>query len=256
MASNGLSVNINFDQFKEQLQKIPKLEQVFRDSLDLVAVQAYAEAIRLVQAKLRSNRNIYLENLALEKSKNKNDPTYIIVLREKALWVEEGVPAHNLKKTHLKNRESVIIPFQHNKNIPSLMSNKQQLIYKEIKSALRKEQINLSRPITNSKGVPVISTLKKITPAAILTNVPSQFKSKATGQSILNNLNIYQHEIKTPKGVKIQKTLMTFRTLNKNSTGWNVPELKGVKILDEVYTWILENYTRIIAEKLMNINLV
>ena len=256
MANTGLSVNINFDQFKEQLQKVTKVEQVFRDSLDLVAAQAYAEAIRLVQLKLRSNRNLYLENLSLEKSKNKNDPTYIIILREKALWIEEGVPAHNLKKTHLKNRESVIIPFQHNKNIPSLMSEKQQLIYKEIKSALRKENINLSKPITNIKGLPVLSTAKRVTPAAILTDVPSQFKSRATGQSILNNLNVYQHQIKTPRGNKVQKTLMTFRTLNKSSTGWNIPELKGVKILDEVYTWILENYTKVITEKLMNINLL
>lgn len=256
MAGNNFNLEINFDQFKQQVAKISNAGDIFKQALDLVATQAYGEAIRLAQEKLRSTRNLYLENLALEKSNDIKNPTYIIVLREKALWVEEGVAAHNMKKTHLKNKDHVVIPFQHNKNIPSLMSNKQYNIYKEIKSILKQEKISLAKPITNAKGVPVISTVKKITPAAIITNVPSQFKSKATGQSILNNLTIYQNEIKTAKSTKVQKTIMTFRTLNKQSTGWNVPELKGAKIFDQVYQWILENYLRIVTEQLGKINLV
>jgi len=256
MADGNFSLDINFDSFKEQILKLTNIGPTLNRSIESVATQAYGEAIRLAQEKLRTNRNIYLENLLLEKSKNSNENTYVIILREKALWVEEGVAAHNLKKTHLKNRDSVIIPFEHNKNIPSMMSDKQQQIYKEIKNVLRKEKINIAKPIVSSAGVPIISTIKKITPAAVITNVPSQYKSKATGQSILNNLNIYQHELKTKSGPKIQKTMMTFRTLNKQSTGWNVPELKGVKILDTTYQWILENYMRIITEYLLRINLV
>jgi len=253
---SGFKLDINFDQFRQQLSKISGIENIFLNALDVVAVQAYSEAVRLAQNKLRSTRNLYLENLILEKPKSKKNPVYIIVLRDKATWIEEGVPAHNLKKTHLKNRNSVVIPFKHNQNIPSLMSSKQQVIYNEIKKTLKKEKISLKNPITNTQGVPVISTVKKIIPAAIITDVPSQFKSKQTGKSILNNLTIYQHETKTPKGKSVQKTIMTFRTLNKNSKGWDIPELKGVKILDEVFSWILENYLKIITEQLIRINLL
>lgn len=255
MANNPFSLNVDFSQFQQQLEKLLNIEPIINKSIEVLAAQAYGAALQKVQEKLRSTRNIYLENLALEKKNQGKDPIYIIVLREKALWIEEGVPAHNLKKTHLKKRNSVIIPFQHNKNQPSLMSEKQQQIYKEIKTVLRKEKISLAKPILNNSGAPIISTVKKITPAAIITNIPSQFKSKSSGESILNNLNVYQHQINTKQGTKVQKTLMTFRTLNKKSSGWDIPTLPAAKILDQTYQWILENYLKIIMEQLMRINL-
>lgn len=253
--ANTFNFSLDLQPFKDQIDKIKNIDSVLKASLESLSTQAYGEAIRLVQEKLRSNRNLYLENLSMKKQGNNNSPEYVIILREKALWIEEGLPARNLKDTHLKGKQSVVIPFTHNKNQQSLMSDKQFLIYGEIKDALRKEKISLAKPIRNSNGTAVISTVKKVTPAATLVNVPSYFKSKSTGQSILNNLQIYQHQT-AGKNPKIKKTLMTFRTMSKNSKGWDVPALKGAKILDEVYQWILDNYSRIITQHIQRINLL
>jgi len=62
---SGFKLDINFDQFRQQLSKISGIENIFLNALDVVAVQAYSEAVRLAQNKLRSNRNLYLENLIL-----------------------------------------------------------------------------------------------------------------------------------------------------------------------------------------------
>lgn len=253
--ANSFDFSLDIQPFKDQIEKIKNVDNVLRKSIESLSTQAYGEAIRLVQLKLRSNRNLYLENLSLKKVNDGNAPEYAIILREKALWIEEGLPARNLKDSHLKGKQSVVIPFTHNSNQPSLMSDKQLLIYGEIKEALKKEKISLAKPIRNANGSAVISTVKKVTPAATLVNVPSYFKSKSTGQSILNNLQIYQHQGPGPNA-KIKKTLITFRTMSANSKGWDVPALKGVKILDEVYQWILDNYAKIITQHIERINLL
>lgn len=252
---SNFSFTLDIKPLTDQFAKIKGIDASLKKAIDSLATQAYGEAIRLVQLKLRSNRNLYLENLALDKKQTGGAPEYVIILRDKAMWIEEGLPARNLKDSHLKGKQSVVIPFTHNKNQRSLMSDKQFMIYDEIKAALKQEKISLTRPILNSNGSIALSTVKKIVPAATLVNVPSYFKSKSTGQSILNNLQVYQHQGPGPNA-KVKKTLMTFRTMSANSKGWDVPELKGVKILDEVYQWILDNYSRIITQSIERINLL
>jgi len=251
----GKDFDIKFDlsQLEKEFNFFKDINKNLSKAMDNLAGQAYEKAIELAQEKLKSRRDTYLKNLSFKKEGSGENTIYYIVLSEKALWIEEGVGAHNMKDTHLKGKDKVIIPFQHNKGQPSMMPKKQQELYGEVKSFLKKQKMSLNKPITDHAGKAILSSPGNVQPAASFGSVPSKHKSKKTGESVLNRLNIYQTAIKDSKGnEKITKTAITFRTLSKNSGDdeWNVPELKPAKILDEVYTWILQNYQKILMEQL------
>ncbi len=115
--------------------------------------------------------------------------------------------------------------------------------------------MSLNKPINDSAGKPILSSASNVRPAASFSNVPSKHVSKKSGESVLNRLNVYQHSTQDKQGKqKITSTAMTFRTLSKNSDNdeWIMPESKSkaVHILDDVYSWILQNYERILMESL------
>lgn len=254
--ANDFNLKFDLSQLQEQMSYFKDLNKNVSKALDNLAGQAYEKAIELAQQKLKSRRDTYLKHLSFTKEGSGDNTVYIIVLSEEALWIEEGVAAHNMKSTHLNGKDKVVIPFQHNKGIPSMMPQKQADMYKEVKSFLKKNKMSLNKPILNKTGSPTISTPGNVKPAASFGSVPSKHVSKKSGKSLLNNLNVYQHESTSQSGKKkTTSTAMTFRTLSRNSSDseWNVPNLPGAKILDEVYDWILQNYERILQESLANI---
>ena len=82
-------------------------------------------------------------------------------------------------------------------------------------------------------------------------------KGVASGESVLNRLNVYQTASKNRAGKDvINKTMMTFRTLSKNSKSpWLIPARDGIHVLDQVYAWLQSNYERILAESLKNMEI-
>ena len=256
MANNEFNIKFDLSQLEEQFSYFKDINKKVAKALDMLAGEAYEKAIKLAQQKLKSRRDTYLKHLSFTKEGQGDNTVYIIMLTEEALWIEDGVKEHNMKDTHLKGKDKVIIPFNHNKNIPSMMPQKQAEMYKEVKSFLKKNKMSLNKPILNKTGSPTISTPGNVKPAASFGSVPSKHVSKKSGKSLLDNLNIYQHESTSKSGKKkITSTAMTFRTLSKDSSDseWQVPDLKGVKILDEVYDWILQNYEKILQKSLADI---
>jgi hypothetical protein len=249
------SFDLKFDlsQLEKEFGFYKNINKHLADAIDNLAGQAYEKAIELAQQKLKSRRDIFLNNLEFKKEGSGNNAVYVILLNDGGMWVEDGVPAHNMKDTHLKGKDKVIIPFNHNKMQPSMMPPKQQQLYKEVKSFLKKQKMPLGKTINDNSGKPILSSPGNVKPAATFNNVPSSIKSKKSGESVLNRLNVYQTATQGKDGKqKITKTAMTFRTLSKNSGDdeWNVPDLKAAHILDEVYSWILQNYEKILMEKL------
>jgi hypothetical protein len=249
------SFDLKFDlsQLEKEFNFFKNINKQLSNAMDNLAGQAYEKAIELAQEKLKSRRDPFLNNLEFKKEGSGDRAVYIIVLHDAGLWVEEGVEAHNMKDTHLKGKDKVVIPFNHNKMQSSMMPQKQQQLYKEVKSFLKKQKISMTKPINDNSGKPIISSPGAVKPAASFSKVPSSIKSKKSGESVLNRLNVYQHSTQGKDGKqKVSKTAMTFRTLSKNSgdNEWNVPDLKAANILDEVYSWILENYEKILMEQL------
>ncbi len=251
--AKDFDLKFDLSKLQEQFDFFKNINKNLSQAIDNLAGQAYEKAIELAQQKLKSRRDTYLKHLSFKKEGQGENTIYYIILSEEALWIEDGVPAHNMKDTHLKGKDKVVIPFQHNKGQASMMPQKQADMYKDVKSFLKKQKMSLNKPINDSAGKPILSSPGNIKPAASFGSVPSQHKSKKTGESLLNRLNIYQSATQDKGGKsKMTTTAMTFRTLSKNSPddAWNVPELKPVHILDEVYDWILQNYEKIMMEQL------
>lgn len=251
--AQDFALQFDLSQLEKEFSFFKNINKQLNQAIDNLAGQAYEKAIELAQQKLKSRRDIFLKNLEFKKEGSGDNTIYTIVLSEPALWIEEGMPAHNMKATHLNGKDKIIIPFKHNKGQPSMMAPKQQELYKDVKSFLKKQKLSLNKPINDNSGKPILSSPGNVRAAASFSKVPSLVKSKKSGESVLNRLNVYQHSTQDKQGKqKITSTAMTFRTLSKNSSDseWNVPDLKAVKILDEVYSWILENYEKILMEQL------
>jgi hypothetical protein len=258
MADFGIQFDLS--ELEKEFNFFKDINKHLNKAIEKLAGEAYEKAIQFVQqgpSKLTSRQAEYLKNLEFKKEGSGKDAMYIIILHEPAMWIEEGVKAHNMKDTHLKGKDKVIIPFNHNKRNAkgevqsSMMAPKQQDLYKEVKSFLKKNKVSLNKPINDNSGKPIISSPGNIKPAASFGKVPSKTVGKNSGESVLNRLNVYQHATKDKSGKsQITSTAMTFRTVSKNSEGWDVPDLKAALILDKVYSWILENYEKILMEQL------
>lgn len=254
--SESFSVKFDFSQLEKEIRNLAKLEEKINTSIGNLAKAAYLQAIALAKQKLHSTQNLYLENLKFETTTSGQYASYLIILNEPAVWIDDGHGEIDMRKTHLKGRDKLIIPFTHKKEgmQKSTMSPTQQGLYQEIKNSLKQNKMSLSKPINDPFGKPVLSSPGKPRAAAMIAKVASQKKGSMSGESVLNRLHIYQSEQK--KTGKVSKTFMTFRTLSEDSKAeWIIPAYKAQKILDETYNWILTNYNKFLEEGLANLKI-
>jgi hypothetical protein len=123
---------------------------------------------------------------------------------------------------------------------------------------MKENKIPLTKPILDKSGKPVISSPSSPRAAAMIKKVNSAYKGSVSGKSVLNNLNIYQTERTNRAGNKvIDRQYFTFRTLSKNSKAkWTIPARDGIKVFDEIFKWVNENYKKFLDEQLKNIELI
>ncbi len=260
MAADNIKVVVNVEPLLKTINSLKELKKPINQSIERLAMAAYNQAIALVNQKLKSDREkgIYLKNLHFEKNSTGGFNTYLIILNEEALFIEDGAPDQDMRKTHLKNRDYVRIPFKHSDKVPAGEKSKQSDIVREIKTAMKENKIPLTKAIVDKNGNPVLSAPGQPRAAAMIKKINSAYKGSVSGQSILNNLNVYQTERINRAGNKtIDRTYLTFRTLSKNSSAkWIIPGKPGIKIFDEVYKWIETSYQKFMDEQLKNLELI
>ncbi len=259
MADN-VKVTINVEPLLKTIQNLKELKKPINQSIERLSMAAYNQAIALVNQKLKSDRErgIYLKNLHFEKNSTGGFNTYLIILDEEALFIEDGHPDQDMRKTHLKGREYVRIPFKHSDKVPSGEKSKQGDILREIKTAMKENKVPLTKTILDKSGAPILSTPASPRAAAMIKKVNSVYKGSVSGKSILNNLNVYQTERTNRAGNKaIDRTYLTFRTLSKNSKAkWVIPGKPGINVFDEIYKWIEQNYNKFMDEQLKNLEII
>jgi hypothetical protein len=241
LMSEDFKISFDLTELTKEFKYFKDIEKRVSGAIDVLAAQAYGQAIKLVQQQIRSQRNLYLENLEFTSQGSGDNKVWLIILHENAMWIEEGSKAHTLQEVALKGgAKSRVIPFNNNKNIPSMSSDKQKSIQQDVKKFLNTQKISLNKPIGSVAGK-----------VASFNKVPSKTTSKHSGESVLNRMNLYQTKTisKTGKSTT-HTTAMTFRTLSADGTDWNIPEYKAKKILDQTYDWILTNYEKIVTEQL------
>ncbi len=250
---NSFNVNFNFSELEKEIQNLAGIEAKVNKSIENLAKGAFNQAIAIAKQKLHATYQMFLDNWHLEIDSTGRFTAYILILKEKAVFVDDGHPELKLKETHLNGKDSVIIPFTHKKEgmLSSTMSQQQQNLYQEIKQSMSKNKIPLQNPIKDKFGAAILSTSAKPRAAAMIASVASQKVGSQSGESVLNRLHIYQHQNKSTG--QINKTMMTFRTMSKDGkASWIVPARESRHILDQTYQWILDNYTKFLDQAIAN----
>jgi hypothetical protein len=230
-----------------------EIEEAITQGVKQVASMTYAKTQELASEKLKSTRQLYLDNLKFEEIEN---GIWVVSLDEPALWLEEGRKAGSMIPDLLKRNARTAkdgsrykaIPFSHNKP-SSQTSRKSQDIINLVKSELKARKIPYKKIEYNSDGSPRLGKLH------VINNINSPRPSIRASHGVLDSLTIYQ--TKLPSG-KIRRDIMTFRVASTKHEGskWIHPGIEAKKFMDEALEWaekifndeilpsILEKYTK------------
>lgn len=238
-----------------------KAEGLVKEAAGRLAQQTHAHIVERVQAQLHSTRNIYKQNL---KIKPINDKVMLLVLEQGALFIEDGMPAHEMIDDLLKGPSDKIhtakdgskwrvIPLQHNK-APQDTPESTADLQSTIKKYMKKNKIPYGKIETNSDGSPKLGLLHQfdIVDSPVKTNsgagqgwgAVGDVKQGPTGIPFLQGVNVYQR--KTADG-GVRKDIMTFRivsTKHKGTGRWMHPGTPARKFFDEAYQWALDQWER------------
>lgn len=78
----------------------PKIDKALKDAAQSLATQTHAHILEQVQQRLHSTREKYVDALGF---KQVNETTWIINLEQSMMWIEEGMPEHEMLANLLKS---------------------------------------------------------------------------------------------------------------------------------------------------------
>lgn len=233
--------NVNIDDIKSQISSFSEnIEVKVQQAVQLLATQTHAKILELVQVRLRSTRRIYADNLMAPRKVNEN--TWIIELKEPAMWVEEGMSPHSMVDDLLKGREYRAIPIDQGKaptDTPRAMSSLSETLRKE----LRKYKIPISKIERNPDGSPKLGLLHSL-------DVNSKEKGP-TGTPYLHGLRIYQSMDKTGKTNRFVGTFRMVSKKHKAQGRWFHPGLEPKLFFDKAFQWAMTHWETDILPDLM-----
>lgn len=229
----------------------PKLEKALEQAAASLALQSHAHLLEQVQSQLNSTREKYVDAISFNQV---NDTTWVIHLDQSAMWIEEGLPEHEMIDDLLKSRKAkiakdgskyLVVPFQHNKG-PTQQTPAQSDLTNTIKAELKKRNIPYGKIERDGKGKAKTGLLHSfdITKDPIKTHEGpgqghgqvGQVRQGNTGIPFLKNVRVYQRDV----GGKIQRGIMTFRVASSKHRGsgkWIHPGLEPRNFLDETADW-------------------
>jgi len=247
----------------------PKLERALKSAAQQLAMQSHAHLLEQVQEKLHSTRQKYVDAISFNQV---DDNTWIIGLDKAAMWIEEGLPEHEMLDNLLKSPKTkrakdgsryLVVPFQHNKG-PSSQTQAAQDLTATVKQELKKRQIPYSKIERDIHGKPKVGLLHSfdITKDPVKTHDgPGQGHGKigdvrqgTTGIPFLQSVRIYQRRMKDGS---VNRGIMTFRVASSKHKGtgkWIHPGLEPRKFLDETADWALQTWDTMREEILKEFN--
>jgi hypothetical protein len=230
-----------------------EVEEALTQGVKQVASMTHAKTQELASEKLKSTRQLYLNNLEFKEIEM---GIWVVSLDQPALFIEEGRKSGSMipdllrrnAKTAKDGSRYKAIPFQHNKP-PSQTPRKSEEIVSLVKSELKARNIPYKKIEYNADGSPRLGRLH------VIKDIQSPRPSARASHGVLDSLTIYQ--TKLPSG-KIRRDIMTFRVASTKHEGskWIHPGMEGKKFMDEALEWaekifndeilpsILEKYTK------------
>lgn len=227
-----------------------------------LGAQVHAHIVEQVQAKLHSRREIYIDNLHF---RPEDDYTCVVELDQKAMWIEEGMPEHEMIDDLLKSSKTktakdgsryLAVPFQHNK-APNATPQAGQTLQDTIKNEMKRMKIPYGKIEKGADGKPLLGKLHEFSiddkPAKIFEGAGQgwgpvgEVRQGPTGIPFLRKVRVYQREVQDPKtGQKmIKRQIMTFRVVSSKHKGtgrWVHPGLQPMHFFDEAYEWAMNEW--------------
>jgi|ERR1035437_1409814 hypothetical protein len=241
----SLKLSANADAIAAQFQEFAKeveadINKAMENLATLTRAQIALEAQR-GDDKLNSTLHIYMENLSDVETQAPG--VFVITLDEKALWIEEGLTAHDMKQDLLQGKPYRVIPFKYNTK-PSQTEPSTQLIVSAIQRELKARKIPYSAIENNPDGSPKLGKLHDLKWGVNLRDPRN--KSGTMGGNIgmkipgkgntprLQGLSIYQKIDKNTGNVR--RDILTFRTVSAGPASegkWLHPGLAAKKYMDK-----------------------
>jgi hypothetical protein len=240
----SLKLSANADAIAAQFQEFAKeveadINSAMRELATLTRAQIAMEAQR-GDDKLNSTQHIYME--ALSDVDDSAPGLYVITLDEKAMWIEEGLTAHDMKPDLLQGKTHRVIPFKYDTK-PTQTQPSTMLLVDAIKRKLKSEKIPYKNIEYNQDGSPKLGKLHDLKWGV---NLRDQRKDGTMGGNIgmkipgkgntprLQGLSIYQQIDKNTGNVR--RDILTFRTVSAGPASdgkWLHPGLKAKKYMDK-----------------------
>lgn len=266
------------------------MEQALSEATRNLTAMTHAHVIEMVQQKLHSSRQKYIDHLSYTQV---DDKTWLIELEPQAFFIEEGLPANfdmiegllgqgrpdksrpeGIAKGKVKTAKDGsryrVIPFQHNKG-PSSQTPAQNSLADTIKAEMKSRKMSWGGLEKDADGKPKQGFIGgfdiKNKPLRTSTTGPGQghgpiglVRQGPSAIPHLQGVRVYQKEVartdrKTGiKSSKTEKFIMTFRVVSSKMQGidrWVHPGLEARRFFDEAYEWALKQFEEQIVPKLM-----
>jgi hypothetical protein len=240
-----------------------KAENLVKEAAARLAKQTHARIVEQVQQKLHSTRKLYKQNL---KMKPINEKTTLIVLEHGAMFLEEGMAAHEMIDDLLKGAGAHtakdgskwrVIPLKQNK-APQDTPESTADLQSTIKKYMKKNKIPYGKIENNADGSPKLGLLHQfnIVDQPVKTGsgagqgwgAVGDVKQGPTGIPFLQGVNVYQRMDKDDAGRDVvRKDIMTFRIVSSKMKGtgrWMHPGTPAHKFFDDAYKWALDQWEK------------
>lgn len=245
-----------------------------------LATATHAHILEQVQKKLHSTREKYIENLSF---KQVNKDTWLISLDAGAMFIEDGMPEHEMIDALLSHGRPTgkpsgvakgeihtakdgsrfrVIPFEHKKG-PTAQTAKATSLTDMIKKATKQLGIPYGSVEKDAAGKPKLGTLHSFDimkqPSGgnrQQVGNPNVPVGKHSGISLLQGVRISQHMVEDPKTGKssVKRSISTFRIVSskhKGSGRWHHPGLEPRHFFPEAYTWAVSQYQNKIVPEII-----
>jgi hypothetical protein len=231
---NNLKFTINAEEMAAAFGEMKQaVETALTKGVQSLASMTHQKTIELANAKLKSTRKIYTDNLSFEQVA---PSIWVVSLSEPALWIEEGRKAGSMvddllrkgAKTSKDGNRYKAIPFEHSKPSSQQTSGQKDLVAL-IKSTLKTYGLGVKKIEYDQKGSPRVGRLHSF-------NINSPFPSPRASTPALFGLTVYQS--KTPGG-NVRRDVMTFRMVSDKHKGnkWIHPGRDADKFMDAALAW-------------------
>jgi len=223
-----------------------------------LAAQTHAHVVEQASSKLHSTRQKYVDALSYEQA---GRGSWTVTLDNSAMWIEEGMPRHEMIDDLLKNGAQVskktgaryrVIPLPIKSKTQTPASG--QAIRIAAQKALRAAKINMRDIEKEVDGRAKVGTLHKLDEVGSPLRTGDgagqghgpigHVRQGMTGTPFLKGMRVMQRQVQSAPPV-IQRTAMTFRvvsSLMKGTGRWVHPGVKAVNLMDEAKAWAEQEF--------------